>query len=292
MITIVIPSFNEGETVQGFINELEQVLKNEEYKIIVVDDGSTDGSCNGLMGKSIAVVRHNMNRGYGASLKTGILKSDGEWIVMCDADGQHRAEDVLAVVKQLKDYDVVIGARDKESYAPVIRKPGKKLLSMVANYLAETKIPDLNSGLRAFRRPVVMCMLHLMPDGFSFSTTSTLAALKTGYNVHYTPIITRKRQGKSTVSQLRHGAQTMLLIIRLVTLFNPLKVFLPISALLFLLGIMQFVVESIMTRIHITPIALIFFVSAVLVFFFGILTDQVAALRREFSVYDRNNQPS
>lgn len=292
MISVVIPAFNEGATVGIFVQELMQVLGNSVGEILVVDDGSHDGCCDTIASGCIRVIKHPVNRGYGASLKTGIRHAQGTYVVICDSDGQHRVEDVVTLIEKCTHHDMVVGARDRNSHAPLLRQPGKKILAAVVNYLAEEKIPDFNSGLRSFKKTFVLNILHLMPDGFSFSTTSTLAAFKMGRGVHYFPITVQKRTGISTVNQLRHGPETLLLIIRLITIFNPLKVFLPTSGMLLCAGIGMLVYESVLVfkRPHITASVLILLLASLLIFFFGIVTDQIAAIRREMSMQSMASQ--
>jgi hypothetical protein len=172
--------------------------------------------------------------------------------------------------------------RGKGSHTPSLRKPGKWVLSKVANYLAQTQIPDLNSGFRAIRADTLRRFVHILPNGFSFSTTLTLALFKEGYNVAYVPITAQPRVGRSTVRPVRDGFNTILLIIRTIALFDPLKVFIPASALLFLIGIAYWIADSVvLQRLNIPSGAVVVLVSGVIVFMFGILADQVSAIRRE-----------
>lgn len=287
-ISIIIPAYNEQDSIGEVLGSLQEWCDRAE--IIVVDDASTDRTAELAKQAGLRVIRHLHNKGYGASLKTGIRAAAGEVIVMMDADGQHSASQIQPLLDALDDNDMVVGARGKGSDAPLLRRPGKWVLTAVANYLAQTQIPDLNSGLRAFRRNVAMRFLHILPNGFSFTTTLTLALFKEGYNVAYVPITTRPRVGSSTVNQIPHGLSTIMLIIRIIALFDPLKVFLPASAVLFLIGTAYWIgsvishameVNPTTSFIHIPSGAVILLVSSVVVFMFGILADQVSAIRRE-----------
>lgn len=253
-----------------------------------MDDGSTDCTGDTARQAGLRVIRHAHNKGYGAALKTGIRAACGDIVVIMDADSEHNADQIDSLLDAFDDNDMVVGARGKGSNAPLLRRPGKWLLSLVADYLAETKIPDLNSGFRAFRRDVALRFLHLLPNGFSFTSTLTLACFKEGYNIAYVPIVTGKRIGTSTVNPLRDGLNTLMLIVRIIALFDPLKVFLPASLSLFSIGILYWVVSMIFRYnaqidpfVHIPTGAMIMLVSSVIVFMFGILADQVSALRRE-----------
>ncbi len=285
-ISIVIPAHNEERSIGNVLRALRGW--NERVEIIVVDDGSTD--CTGQVAQlaGVRVIRHLHNRGYGAALKTGIRNAAGNLIIIMDADSEHSADQIEKLLDALDDNDMVVGARGKGSNAPWLRRPGKWLLSLVANYLAETRIPDLNSGFRLFRKEVALRFLHILPNGFSFTTTLTLALFKEGYNIAYVPITTKPRIGKSTVSPLRDGLNTLMLIIRIVALFDPIKVFLPASIGLCLIGLVYWITSGLFRfsahiepAFHIPTGAMFMLVSSVIVFMFGILADQVSAIRRE-----------
>ncbi len=286
-ITIIIPAFNEQASIGGVLDSLREWHTRAE--IIVIDDGSVDRTAEIAQNAGVRVIRHSINKGYGAALKTGIRAASGEIIVMMDADGQHCADQIKALLDAMGDNDMVVGARGKGSHTPLVRKPLKWILGQVANYLAQTKIPDLNSGLRTFRSDVAKSFLHLLPNRFSFSTILTLAYLKEGYNIEYVPIVATPRVGKSAVNPINDGFNAILLIVRIIALFDPLRVFLPMSIALFVLGAAYWAV-SIALRLqlqnpqsallHIPTGAMILIVSSVVIFMFGILADQVSAVRR------------
>jgi glycosyltransferase involved in cell wall biosynthesis len=287
-VSIIIPAYNEQDSIGPVLKALDHWRDRAE--VIVVDDGSTDRTAEIAEREGIRVLRHRRNKGYGAALKTGLRAASGDVVVMMDADSEHSAGQIALLLDCFDDNDMVVGARAKGSHAPLLRRPGKWVLSQVANYLAQTRIPDLNSGFRAVRRDVALRFLHILPNGFSFTTTLTLALFKEGYNVAYVPITTRARVGKSTVNPIRDGLNTVMLIVRVVALFDPLKVFLPASLALFLLGAAYWI-GSILYRsqqpnlmsaaIHIPSGAVILLVSGVIVLMFGILADQISAIRRE-----------
>ena len=279
-ISIIIPAYNEAA---GICNVLEGLRDwRARAEIIVVDDASTDHTAEIAERAGVRVIRHRVNKGYGAALKTGIRAASGDIIVTIDADGEHDAAQISRLLDAMGDNDMVVGARGKGSHAPLIRRPGKWLLSKVANYLAQTDIPDLNSGFRAVRKDVVKLFLHILPNGFSFSTTLTLALFKEGYNIAYVPITTSPRVGKSTVNPIRDGLNVIMLIIRIIALFDPLRVFVPTSAVLFLIGIAYWILDIVWRqRLNIPSGAVIVILSSVIIFMFGILADQVSAIRRE-----------
>lgn len=280
-LSIIIPAFNEAAGIGSVLARLEE-WKTRGAEIIVVDDGSTDQTGHIAAEAGARVIRHGTNRGYGAALKSGIRNAHGELVVTLDSDGQHDPRDIERLLAALGDNEMVVGARGGGSHSPPLRRPGKWILGKVANYLADTEIPDINSGFRVVRRRTAMQFLHILPNGFSFSTTITLAMFKEGYGVAYIPITASPRVGTSTVKPMQDGFNTILLIIRTISLFDPLKVFLPASVLLFLFGLAYWILDSIMLgRPNIPSGAVLVLVSSILVFLFGILADQVSALRRE-----------
>ena len=177
-LTIIIPAYDEEASVGGVVSALSARLPGSE--ILVINDGSTDATAQRAAEAGAKVISHNRRRGYGASLRTGVLASQRDYLLFCDADGQHSAEDAARLLAACEDCAMVVGARDRNSYAPLARYPGKLILRVFANILAGERIPDLNSGLRIVRREIIRKYLHLMPKGFSFSTTSTFALLKGG----------------------------------------------------------------------------------------------------------------
>ena len=280
-IAIIMPAYNEAAVIGEVLDKLVPLANENNWQVIVVDDGSDDGTGDVAKEKGATVLKHSSNRGYGASLTTGIKAADVDVVVFMDSDGQHDQNDIFRLLEYIDDYDMVAGARTKDSYVEFSRRPGKKILRWFADYLAGEKIPDINSGFRAFKRDVIIRYLHLMPKGFSFSTTSTLALLKGDHEIKWIPIKVTKRVGQSTVKQLKHGPQTMMLILRLTVLFDPLRVFLPVSAASILLAVIMTALNLIMYRRAIPASAVFLGISAVLIFMLGLVTDQVSAIRRE-----------
>ncbi len=288
-LSVIIPTYNEADNIGAIVKSVSVRLAEENIdgEILVVDDGSTDRSAENARQNGAVVLSHPRNMGYGAALKTGIRKCGGEIVIFMDADGQHSCDDLIRIYQALATQpvlDMVVGARDTESQQVLSRAPGKKLLTMVANYLAGTDIPDLNSGLRAIRTKLALKYLAILPNTFSFTTTITLAFFKDGLNVDYLPITTKKRVGnKSTVKFFRDGMRTLLLIVRTMMLFSPLRIFLPMSLGLFLLAGADFLFETLIVnqKISISDTFILLSVSGILIFFFGLLADQLANIRRE-----------
>ncbi len=237
-VSIVIPAFNEDEGVAPTVREIRTVMDagDNEYEILVVDDGSTDRTGEMALEAGATVVRLARNIGYGGALKVGIGRARHDTIVITDADGTYLAEAIPELLGFAEDFDMVVGARvGKAARIPSVRRPAKWFLARLASYLAGQPIPDLNSGLRVVRHSMVERFEHLLPSGFSFTTSITLAALCNDRLVHYHPIEYRTRLGASKIKAV-HAFDFLMLILRTVVFFNPLKVFLPIGAVLFLVG--------------------------------------------------------
>ena len=274
--SIIIPAFNEGSAVANVIAVL--LASGHWREIIVIDDGSTDDTGEHAAAAGARVIRHPYNKGNGAAVKTGIRNAVGEWILIIDADGQHRAEDALRLVDQLGEYDLVVGARSAETQATAARRLGNDVLNMIAGYLAERPIPDLTSGFRAARREYLLEFLHLLPNGFSTPTTTTLSFLRAGYNVHFEPIEARQRLGDSKIRFARDGAKFFLILLKVITIFSPLKIFVPISAGAFALGLV-YGIGNYVLHARIPNGAVILLMFAVMVFLVGLVSEQISTLR-------------
>ena len=278
--TIIIPAYNEEEGIAAVITQLKELSEN--YEILVVDDGSTDNTYKLATDTGVKVIRHPYNKGNGAAIKTGARHAEGDILLFMDGDGQHNPEYIPSIIHHIKEYDMVVGARTKESKTFFIRNVGNKILILIASYLSGVKIPDLTSGFRAIKKEIFMKFIHLLPNTFSYPTTITLALLLEGFNVKFIPIKTFKRVkgSKSKVNPLKDGFRFVLTIIRIITLFNPLKVFLPISIILFFMGFSYLSYELVL-HLNVPDSAILLIVSSILIFFFGILADQISSLRRE-----------
>jgi glycosyltransferase involved in cell wall biosynthesis len=284
--SIIIPCYNEGQIIREVVTDLKAFLSQQSeasYEIIVVDDCSTDNTLEILKTlEGIQVLRHPINRGYGAAIKTGIRHAQGVFVATFDGDGQHNPADLMHLCQKIhsEDWALVVGARAKLLHSTLWRMPGKWILGWLANFLSRTKIPDLNSGLRVFRKEIISRYLHLCADRFSFSTTSTLILLNRGYSLAYLPIEVKSRHGKSTVS-LMTGYETILLILRVVCLFDPLRVFIPASVFLIITGILLGIYPYFILKRGLTTGSVLVILAGVLIFFFGLLADQISALRKE-----------
>jgi glycosyltransferase involved in cell wall biosynthesis len=277
-VSIVIPAFNESASIAGVVSGLRASAAWRE--IIVVDDASTDGTGERAAAAGATVVRHAYNIGNGAAVKTGIRRASGEYILIIDADGQHPPEDALRIVARLGEYDLVVGARSGGTQATQARRAGNGALNRLASYLTGRPIPDLTSGFRGARGAGLREFLHLLPNGFSTPTTTTLAFMKAGYTVAFEPIHARPREGQSKIRLARDGAKFLMIIFKIVTLFSPLRIFLPISVASIVLGVGYGIWNVVMhARIPNGSVLLILF--GVVVFLVGLVSEQISALRFE-----------
>ncbi len=277
-VSIVIPAFNESASIEEVVGVLRAAAAWRE--IIVVDDGSTDGTGDRAAAAGATVIRHPYNMGNGASVKNGIRRATGEYVLIVDADGQHPPEDALRIVSRLGEYDLVIGARAIETQATPARRAGNGALNRLASYLTGREIPDLTSGFRAARASGLREFLHLLPNGFSTPTTTTLAFMKAGYAVTFEPIHARQRTGQSKIRLARDGTKFLMIIFKIVTLFSPLRIFLPISLASFALGA-SYAVWTVATQHHVTNSSVLLILFAVVVFLVGLVSEQISALRFE-----------
>jgi glycosyltransferase involved in cell wall biosynthesis len=277
-VTIVLPAFNEGESIGQVVTALKEAASWHE--VLVVDDGSTDGTSTAAQDAGARVVRHPYNKGNGAAVKTAIRSATSDWIAIVDADGQHRAADALRLVGRLGDFDLVIGARDPRTQATSGRRLGNALLNRLAAYLTERPIPDLTSGLRAARRECLLEFIHLLPNGFSTPTTTTLAFIKAGYNVAFEPIGALPRVGTSKIRLASDGAKFLLILLKVITIFSPLRIFAPISALTFLVGA-AYGVWNFIYHARIPNGAVILLLFSISVLLVGLISEQIATLRFE-----------
>ena len=277
-VSIVIPAYNEADVIGEVVVALNAAARWHE--IIVVDDGSRDLTSERAAASGAVVARHPYNKGNGAAVKTGIRRATGEFVLIIDGDGQHRPEDARRLVSRLGEYDLVIGARSISTQASTARMFGNSALNALASYLTGREIPDLTSGFRGARSVCLREFIHLLPNGFSTPTTTTLAFLKAGYNVAFEPVEARARVGQSKIRLARDGAKFLMIILKIITLFSPLRIFLPLSLASFALGA-AYAIWTIATQSHVTNSSVLLIMLAVIVFLVGLVSEQISALRFE-----------
>lgn len=276
--SLVIPAYNEENGIAGTLDQLHAQLSSIgcEYEIIVVDDGSTDRTGAILATRDdVRIIEHQQNRGYGAALKTGIRHARYPLIVITDSDGTYPNERIPDLVALAADADMVVGSRNGMNVEyPLVRKIPKWFLVRFASWMAHTRIPDLNSGLRVFHKSVAERFLNILPNGFSFTTTITLAMLTNGYAVHYEPIDYRDRIGRSKVKPIRDTLRFIQLILRTGMYFAPLRVFLPVAGVFFL-GFLITLLQDLFVRHDLTERTLILLVTATQLGMFALLADMI-----------------
>lgn len=281
-LAVVIPAYNEIQGIAATLVRLKAALASipGTTEIVVVDDGSTDGTGEAASGvDGVRVIAHGANYGYGAALRTGILATSAPAVAIIDADGSYAPEALPRLYALLEHTDMVVGTRSLlSSGVDWVRRPGKWMLNRFASYLSGRPIPDLNSGQRIMARAALMRYLHLMPSGFSFTSTITLALLSNGYRVRFEPIDYVQRAGTSKM-RAAHFASFILLVVRAIVLFNPLKVFLPLGALLFLVGVAKLVQDVILWNLSET--AVMAFLAALVVWAVGLLADMISRLHSQ-----------
>jgi glycosyltransferase involved in cell wall biosynthesis len=277
-VSIVVPAFNEAASIAEVVGVLRSAAPWRE--VLVVDDGSTDPTAERAAAVGATVIRHPYNKGNGAAVKSGIRHATGDYVLILDADGQHPPEDALRIAARLGEFDLVIGARSDATHATAARRAGNALLNRVASFLTGRRIPDLTSGFRGARRDCLREFLHLLPNGFSTPTTTTLAFIKAGYNVAFEPVQARQRRGQSKIRLARDGVRFFVIILKIVTLFSPLRIFLPVSAAAFVLGA-GYALWTIYWQSHVANSSVLLIMFAVIVFLVGLVSEQISTLRFE-----------
>ena len=274
--SIVLPAKNESGAIGQTIERIKQL--NIAHEIIVVNDGSTDSTQAVAEQAGATIVTHPHSKGNGAAIKTGARTATGDVIIFMDADGQHDPQDIPRLLEKIEQgYDLVVGARQKGSQASVGRGVANALYNNLATYMTEQKVEDLTSGFRAVRADKFREFLYLLPNGFSYPTTSTMAFFRAGYSVAYVPIHAAKRIGKSHIQPMKDGVRFFLIIFKIATLFSPLKMFLPIAVMLFLMGTGWYAYT--LYEFHrFTNMSALLYTGSIMIFLMGLISEQITAL--------------
>jgi glycosyltransferase involved in cell wall biosynthesis len=276
--SVVVPAYNEAASIALVVRDLAAAAVWHE--ILVVDDGSTDDTGPLAAAAGARVVRHPYNKGNGAAVKTGIRQSTGQLVLIADADGQHRPSDAPRLVAHLDTYELVVGTRSARTHASAARRIGNAVLNRLASFLTERHIPDLTSGFRAARRDCLVEFLHLIPNGFSTPTTTTLAFMKAGYSVRFEPVDAAQRTGRSKIRLGADGLQFFMILLKVITIFSPLRIFLPVSAAAFLIGA-GYALWTILTQAHVTNSSVLLILLSVVILLVGLVSEQISSLRFE-----------
>jgi glycosyltransferase involved in cell wall biosynthesis len=285
-VSIIIPAFNEGTTIGGLVGTIKTFYPG--YEVIVLNDGSGDDTA-AVAGKSGATVySHPYNIGNGAAIKSGIKVASGDVLVFMDGDNQHEPEDIAKLLEYLPEYDMVVGARSMGSHASWGRALGNKLYNWLASYVAKFPIKDLTSGFRTVKADIARNFLYLLPNTYSYPTTLTLGVLRNGGSVKYVPIkMSKRKTGKSNISLFKDGVRFFMIITRICTLYSPMRIFLPISFLMFLLGVINYIYTFI-TEGRFTNMSALLFVTSILIFMMSLISEQICQMRFERRSVDRS----
>lgn len=275
-VSIVMPARNEEAGLTELLSQLVALYPGVE--VIVVDDGSTDDTSNIAKKNSARVITHPYPKGNGAAIKTGARAATRDIVVFMDADGQHRPEDVLRLLDKFGEgYDMVVGARSRSGQASFGRWFANSLYNRLSSWMVNHRIQDLTSGFRAVRRKAFLEFLHMLPNGFSYPTTITMAFFRAGYSVSYVPVSVQERSGKSHIRPLRDGARFFLVIFRVGTLYSPLKIFIPISFGFFVLGIGYYLYTYIL-HTRFTNMSALLLSTSVIIGLIGLVSEQITNL--------------
>ncbi|MCK8600197.1 glycosyltransferase family 2 protein [Desulfoferrobacter suflitae] len=282
-VSIIIPAYNEAQSIGSVVEDVASVLRsgNFDYEIIVIDDGSSDNTAQEAARAGATVFRHPYNIGNGAAVKSGIRAAQGEVFVFMDGDGQHDPSDIARMLEHIPDYDMVVGARSFEGQASFWRALGNKAFNWFASYVAKFRIPDLTSGFRAVKADIARSFVYLLPNTYSYPTTITLGVLRSGNSVKYLPIHMRRRQtGSSQVNMVRDGVRFFMIITRICTLYSPMRIFLPVSFLMFLLGTVNYAITY-FSQGRFTNMSALLYATSILIFMMSLISEQICQMRFE-----------
>jgi glycosyltransferase involved in cell wall biosynthesis len=291
-VSIIIPAYNEADIIADIVQQIRTL--HPDFEVIVVNDGSTDDTAVEAQKAGAEVYSHSYNIGNGAAVKTGIRVASGKILVFMDGDGQHYPEDIQRLLDFIPEFDMVVGARRKGCQASFGRAIGNKVYNWLGTYVAKFRIEDLTSGFRAVKSDVARSFLHMLPNTYSYPTTITLGVLRSGWSLKYIPIDTCKREsGTSNIRIIEDGVRFFMIITRICTLYSPMRVFLPVSFFLFLLGILRYI-YTLTTEGRFTNMSALLFVSSIILFMMSLISEQICQLRferRERKISLRKDKP-
>ncbi|MBU0482280.1 MAG: glycosyltransferase family 2 protein [Proteobacteria bacterium] len=278
-VTIILPTYNEEGQIKETVTKIRKLYP--DFEVLVIDDGSTDSTTSAAMNAGANVWPHPYNIGNGAAVKTGLRVATGEWIVMMDADGQHEPEDISKLLEHKDKYDMVVGARNMKGQASLHRGMANFIYNRLASYVSKFKIEDLTSGFRLVKKSSVASFIYLLPNTFSYPSTLTMAYLRSGLSIKYVPIQVKTRKGKSKIRLFQDGSRFLLIIIKIATLFSPLRIFLPVSTVLFVSGIAYYVYTFINAH-RFSNMSALLLTTSIIIFMMGLISEQITQLK-----YDR-----
>lgn len=282
-VSVIIPAYNEAAVIGEVVSHVIRVMKRTGYsfEVLIVDDGSKDETAQVAATAGAKVVRHPYNIGNGAAVKNGIRHAQGSILIMMDGDGQHNPEDLPRFLELMPSFDMVVGARTRTSDTDLHRDLANQIYNILASYVCSRQIEDLTSGFRAVKASVARGFVYLLPNKFSYPSTSTLAVVRAGHSLKYIPIQVSRRVGKSKINPLRDGIRFLTIILRVGVFFAPLRVFIPLSASLFLLGIGWYFFAVFFLGRGFPPTSTLLILTSVMIFCMGLISEQIAQLRYE-----------
>jgi glycosyltransferase involved in cell wall biosynthesis len=280
-VSVIIPVFNEEKTIGKIVWQIKELYP--DFEIIVVNDGSKDQTASVAQDAGATVISHPYNIGNGAAIKNGIRSASGDVLVFMDGDAQHNPEDIGTLLTHFPSYDMVVGARSLQGQSSFGRAFGNKMYNLLASYVAKFAIKDLTSGFRAVKAPIARKFLYLVPNTYSYPTTLTLGVLRNGWSVNYIPIRTNKRiTGGSNIKIFRDGVRFLMIIIKICTLYSPLRIFLPVSFTMFIIGMAHYLYTYIAHE-RFTNMSALMLTTSIVIFMMGLLSEQVCQMRFERS---------
>ena len=278
-VSVIIPACNEAETIGAVVSSIRAL--HPDFEIIVIDDGSSDRTAEAALAAGAKVYGHPYNIGNGAAVKSGIRLATGDILVMMDADGQHNPAEIKKLLAELPEYDMVVGARNHSGQASLGRALGNRIYSWFASYVAKFPIQDLTSGFRAIKADLAKSFLYLLPNTYSYPTTITLGVLRSGRTLTYVPIeVNARRRGSSQIKLIKDGARFFMIIVRICTLYSPMRVFLPVSFSMFLLGLGWYL-YTFLSEGRFTNMSALLFTTAIVIFMMSLVSEQISQMRFE-----------
>jgi len=284
-VSILIPAYNEAQIIGDVVKRIKKLYP--DFEIIVINDGSSDNTAQVARDAGALVYSHPNNIGNGAAIKSGIRFASGKILVFMDGDGQHRPEEIKEMLSYFPDYDMVVGARAKNHQASWGRALANKIYNWLASYVAKFPVQDLTSGFRAVKAEIAHNFLYLLPNTYSYPTTLTLGVLRSGRSVKYIPIhIENRKKGKSKIRVFRDGIRFFLIIAKICTLYSPFRIFLPISFMMFFLGL-GYYLYTFFAWHRFTNMSALLFTTSLLIFMMGLISEQICQMRFERSEGDK-----
>ncbi len=278
-VSVILPTYNEAATIGDLVLKIKNLYP--DFEVVVINDGSTDNTDEVAENAGAHVYSHPYNIGNGAAIKSGIRVASGDVLVFMDADNQHDPADIAGFLKYMPDYDMVVGARSIKGQASVGRAIGNKVYNWLASYVAKFYIQDLTSGFRAIKSNIAKSFLYLLPNTYSYPTTLTLSVLRSGWSLKYIPIKIRARTaGKSSIKLIRDGVRFFMIITKICTLYSPLRIFLPVSFALFVLGLLNYI-HTLLTQGRFTNMSALLVTTSIIVFMMGLISEQICQMRYE-----------